>query len=81
MKYIWIIMLAAIDAFWIIASIREFIRALIVASKWEFSSFSEFIDDFMSEVEDYAHGCFWAHVLFVFIYSFFLFMTSSGVAE
>lgn len=81
MKYLWIIMLAIIDIIWIIASIREFIRALIVASKWEFSSFSEFIDDFMTEVEDYAHGCLWAHVLFVFFYSLILFIKSSGVAE
>lgn len=80
MKYIWIIMLAAIDAFWIIASIREFIRALIVASKWEFSSFFEFIDDFMSEVEDYAHGCFWSHVFILFVYSLILFIKSLGVA-
>lgn len=81
MKYLWIIMLAAIDALWIIASIREFVRALIVASKWEYSSFSEFIDDFIIEVEDYAHGCFWSHVLFVFVYSLTLFIKSSGVAE
>lgn len=81
MKYIWIIMLAVIDAVWIIASVREFIRALIVASKWEFNSIFDCIDDFMTEVEDYAHRCFWSHVLFVFLYSLVLFINSSGVAE
>lgn len=81
MKYLWIIMLAVIDIIWIIASVREFIRALIVASKWEFNSVFECIDDFMLEVEDYAHGCLWAHALFVFFYSLILFIKSSGVAE
>lgn len=81
MKYIWIIMLAAIDAVWIIASIREFIRAVKIASKWEFNSVFECIDDFMSEVEDYAHACFWSHILILFVYSLTLFIMSSGVAE
>lgn len=81
MKYLWIIMLAVIDIIWIIASIREFIRALIVISKWGFSSFFEFIDDFITEVEDWAHGCVWIHVLFVFFYSLILYISSSGVAE
>lgn len=81
MKYIWIIMLAIIDAVWIIASIREFIRAVKIASKWEFNSIFDCIDDFMLEVEDYAHGCFWLHVLFVFFYSLILYIKSSGVAE
>lgn len=81
MKYIWIIMLAAIDVIWIIASIREFIRALIVVSKWEFNSVFEFIDDFMSEVEDYAHTCVWGHILILFMYSLILFISTSGVAE
>lgn len=81
MKYLWIIMLAVIDIIWIIASIREFIRAVKIASKWEFNSIFDCIDDFMSEVEDWAHGCVWANVLFVFFYSLILFMMSSGVAE
>ena len=81
MKYIWIIMLAVIDAVWIIASIREFIRAAIVVSKWKCDSLFEWIDDFMSEVEDYAHACLWAHVFILFVYSLTLFIMSSGVAE
>ena len=81
MKYIWIIMLAVIDIIWIIASVREFIRAVKVASKWEFNSVFECIDDFMREVEDYAHACLWSHVFFLFVYSLALFITSSGVAE
>lgn len=81
MKYLWIIMLAVIDIIWIIASIWEIIRAAIVVSKWKCDSLFEWIDDFIFDVEDWAHACAWTHILILFIYSFTLFITSSGVAE
>lgn len=81
MKYLWIIMLAVIYAVWIIASIREFIRAVMVESKWKHNSVLEYIDDVMSEVKNYAHGCVLAHILFLFLYSLLLYIESSRVGE
>lgn len=81
MKYIWIIMLAIIDAVWIIATILEIIRAVKVIKQWDCDSLFDWIYNFMFDVEGWAKGCISVHVLMLFAYSFFLFVSSSGVAE
>lgn len=81
MKYLWIIMLAVIDAFWIIASIREFIRAVKVVKRWDCDSLFDWIYCLIFDVENWAQGCLLSHVFILFAYSLALFITSSGVAE
>ena len=84
MKYIWIIMLVVIDVIWIIASVLEIVRGTIEAILWSKKnhySLFDFIDSWFTEIEDFAHGCLWGHILILFLYSLFLFISSSGVAE
>lgn len=52
MKYLWIIMLAAIDVIWIIATILEIIRAVKVIKQWDCDSLFDWIYNFMFDVED-----------------------------
>lgn len=73
MKYIWIIMLVVIDAFWIIATILEFIRAVKAIKQWDCDSLFDWIDNFMLDVAGWAVRCVGVHALFLFIYSLLLF--------
>ena len=73
MKYVWIIMLIVIDAFWIIATILEIIRAVKVIKQWDCDSLFDWIYNFMFDVSGWAKGCMGVHALYLFIYSLLLF--------
>lgn len=62
-------MLAVVDIVWIIASVVEFIRTINVMLKWKCRSVFEWIDSFLSEVDDYATGCLFTHIFILFLIS------------
>lgn len=74
MKYIWIVMLMVIDAIWIVASVIEFSRAVNVTLKWKYDSTLDLINDLLTEVEDYATGCLFAHIFALFLISLCTFL-------
>lgn len=69
-KYIWIIMLGCIDIVWIIVSVIEIIRAMNMMLKNKCYN----IFDFFLEVEDYATGCIFAHLLLLFMSSLIMWL-------
>jgi len=83
MKYVWIWMLALIDAVWLISSIVDVVRTVKYVKKHRvYSNVGDFVNCTIDELEEYTVQCVAWHILVLFVASLIIWIKfKTGGAE